>query len=206
MFIRPSTDLGFGRVWAALATSIGLVIAVGCAGRSNELVGYQVLPAPDVSGFTLTDVAHGGAPFPLKARPGTLLVAFLGFTNCPDACPTAMAEISTAVDRLGDEGRRIDVAMITVDPERDVGPEFAEFVQNFVDDSSALRTDDPTELQSIVTAFGATAVADQGHDGDMDVGHTDYTYAVDETGTVVLTWTAAMTVDDIVNDLRILLD
>ena len=48
-------------------------------------------------------------------------------------------------------------------------------------------------------------VTDHNHQGEVEVGHTDYTYAVDDTGTVVLTWTAAMTVDDIVNDLEILL-
>jgi protein SCO1/2 len=130
---------------------------------------------------------------------------FLGFTNCPDACPTAMAEIRLAMRRLGDRANRIDVAMITVDPERDAGASFAEFVRQFVADGRALRTDDRSELQSIVTAFGATAVTDHDHEGEVEVGHTDYTYLVDDTGTVVLTWTAEMTVDDIVNDLEVLL-
>lgn len=95
--------------------------------------------------------------------------------------------------------------MITVDPQRDSGSAFADYVRQFVESASALRTDDAEELGSIVAAFGATAVADRNDEGEFEVGHTDYTYAVDDTGTVVLTWTAEMTVDDIVDDLEILL-
>lgn len=190
-------------VAAAVAALVSLTVA--CSSDPASLVGYQVAPAPEVGDFALTDVAHDDQVFPLRARPGEFLIVFLGFTNCPDACPTAMAEIGVAMRRLDDQADRIDVAMITVDPERDSGARFAEFVQQFVGNGRALRTDDPSELQSIVTSFGATAVSDHDHAGQVEVGHTDYTYVVDDTGTVALTWTAEMTVDDIVNDLQILL-
>lgn len=194
-----------GTALVGLLAGVAALLAA-CGSEPSTLVGYEVEPAPVVAGFALTDVAHGDERFELRARRGEILVVFLGFTNCPDACPTAMAEIRAALGRLGDRAQRVGVAMITVDPERDVGPVFADYVGQFVEAGRALRTDDAGELQSIVTTFGATAVTDHNHKGEVEVGHTDYTYTVDDTGTVVLTWTAEMTVDDIVNDLEILLD
>ena len=188
-----------------LTAAVLASLSAGCRSDPATLVGYRVDPAPAVGAYMLTDVAHNDEAFQLRARPGDFLVVYLGFTNCPDACPAAMTEIKIAMDRLGDRADRIDVAMITVDPDRDVGPSFADYVHQFVADGRALRTDDSSELQSIVTAFGATAMTDHDPLGETEVGHTAYTYAVDDAGTVVLTWTEDMTVDAIVNDLEILM-
>ena len=164
-------------------------------------------PAPAVGAFTLTDGSDSDAPFPLRADPDSLLVAYIGFTNCPDACPTALGKLSTALDELGDRADQVEVAMITVDPVRDTSPVLTRYTQQFVDGAHALRTDDDRLLQQVVTAFGATAASEHDHEGmTTQVGHTDYIYVVDDTGTVILTWTADRTVDEIVDDLEILLD
>lgn len=190
--------------WVA-AVAMGL-LAVSCGGGSPVLVGYEVRPAPEVGSFTLTDAVSDEA-FALRAEPDQLLAVYLGFTNCPDACPTAMAELRMALARLGDRADAVDVAMITVDPERDTSAALTAYVRQFVPDGRPLRTDDIDELRTIASAFGGVFEAEHDHAGVVtDVGHTDQTYLVDDTGTVVLTWTAAMTTDDIANDLEILLD
>lgn len=182
------------------------MLTVSCGGGSPSLVGYEVRPAPDVGSFTLTDAVSDEA-FALRAAPDQLLAVYLGFTNCPDACPTAMVEIQMALARLGDRAEAVDVAMITVDPERDTPAALTAYVRQFVPDGRPLRTDDIDELRTIASAFGGVFEAEHDHAGVVtDVGHTDQTYLVDDTGTVVLTWTAAMTTDDIANDLEILLD
>lgn len=83
------------------------LLAWACGSDPSTLVGYRVEPAPKVGGFTLTDLAHDDAPFELRAPPGDLLLVYLGFTNCPDACPTAMSELRAATDRLRDRADRI---------------------------------------------------------------------------------------------------
>lgn len=197
---RPGRVLMAGMVAALLTAAL-----VACGSDKPELVGYEVDPAPQVGAFTLTDGSDDDAPFPLKAAPGQLLIVFLGFTNCPDACPTAMAEVAAALDQIGSNAERVDVSMITVDPVRDTSPVLTGFVRNFVPDAIALRTDDQTLLQDVVKAFGGTADAEHDHEGmTTAVGHTDYIYVVDDTGTVILTWTAEMTTDDITKDLQVL--
>ena len=190
-----------------LGAVLPLATLAACGDDAEQLVGYQIDPAPMVGHFTTADGSHDDAPFPLRAQPGGLLITFIGFTNCPDACPTALSEVRVALERLGEDAAPIDVAMLTVDPARDTPEVLTEYVQQFVDDAHALRAEDPTQLQAIVDAFGATYATEHDHEGNTtDVGHTDYTYLLDETGTVALTWTAEMTIDDLVNDLRIMLD
>ena len=65
---------------AGLLTGVAALL-VGCGRESSTLVGYQVEPAPVVAGFTLTDVAHGDEQVELRARPGGILLVFLGFTH-----------------------------------------------------------------------------------------------------------------------------
>ena len=113
---------------------------------------------------------------------------FLGFTNCPDVCPTALAEVGQALDRLGPAADHVDVAMLTVDPVRDTPAVLTTFIQSIVPRGHALRTNDGQQLQDVVDAFGATAVTEHDHAGKTtDVGHTDHTYLVDERGDVVIT-------------------
>ena len=48
-------------------------------------------------------MSQGGEPFALRAQPGGLLVVYFGYTNCPDVCPTTMADLRTALRELGDD-------------------------------------------------------------------------------------------------------
>ncbi len=216
--VDPKQHIIFGRrrkapvrrrsqlLWIAPTILLAFTALAGCGQDEEQLVGYQILPAPQIGHLSVDDASHDGANFPIRAQPGGLLVAFLGFTNCPDVCPIAMSEVGQALERLGDDSAPIDVAMLTVDPRRDTPDVLTEYVQQFVENAHALRTEDPAQLQSIVEAFGATYAAEHDVHGDTtDVGHTDYTYLLDDTGQVVLTWTAEMTVDDLVNDLAIML-
>lgn len=197
------------RFVCGLAASLVFAVSA-CGGGDNSsqtLVGYRVEPVPHVGAFTVDNASQAGQPFQLRAKPDRLLIVFLGFTNCPDACPTALAEVLHVMNRLGDEGAALDVAMLTVDPVRDTPDVLTSYVQGFVDRGIALRTEDPANLQQIVEAFGATFATEHDHDGlTTDVGHTDQTYLVDHNGDVIVTWTAEMTTDDLEHDLRILLD
>src|SRR5690606_36145150 len=68
---------------------------------------------------------------------GKVTVVFFGFTQCPDVCPTAMAELAQTMELLGDDAQKVQVLMISVDPARDT-PEILKayvsaFNPNFVD-------------------------------------------------------------------------
>jgi protein SCO1/2 len=50
---------------------------------------------------------------------GKLVVVFFGFTQCPDVCPTTMAELAAAKKLMGADGDKVQGIFISVDPERD---------------------------------------------------------------------------------------
>ena len=170
-----------------IATFTATLLALAaCGSEPHQFAGHRSEPAPQVGGLALPDLANDGAEFAMRAQPGELLLVYFGYTNCPDACPatlgdTAIAEQQIDLDSPG-AAERIDVAMVTVDPDRDL-PVVADYVTAFHADGHALGTDDPAALRATAEAFGASyeVVGDQ-------VGHSTHLYAVDDTGTVVMTW------------------
>src|SRR3972149_6147457 len=98
-----------------------LVLAAALAACHDSSESAKKFHATDISsvdwarGFELTD--HTGRQRPLAAFRGKVVLVFFGFTNCPDACPTAMAEMAQVVDRLGPDGARVQGIFITLDPE-----------------------------------------------------------------------------------------
>ncbi|MDQ3738118.1 MAG: SCO family protein, partial [Actinomycetota bacterium] len=164
-------------------------------------VGYQLRPAPDVGSARLPDLTDGGRPFAFRAEPDSLLLVFFGFTNCPDICPTTMANVKFALGKLDDTADRIDVAMVTVDPERDLET-LPAYVSDFVPTAHALGTADGDELLAAADAFGANYTIGTTPGGGVDVGHTPYLYGVDDEGRVAITWSNEVSSDDLVADIR----
>lgn len=62
---------------------------------------------------------------------GKHLLVFFGFTNCPDVCPTTLAEVAQVMDELGDDAGRVQPLFISIDPERDRRLGLAEFTEAF---------------------------------------------------------------------------
>jgi protein SCO1/2 len=60
-----------------------------------------------------------------------VVVVFFGYTQCPDVCPTTMAELAQVRNSLGKDGSRLQGIFVTVDPERDTGVVLKAYVDNF---------------------------------------------------------------------------
>src|SRR5712691_601384 len=67
--------------------------------------------------FTL--VATNGEDVSDQMYRGKWLLIFFGYTFCPDACPTALNNISVALDKLGSDAANLQPLFVTVDPHRD---------------------------------------------------------------------------------------
>lgn len=187
---------------------LALVLA-GCGGGDQQaasLVGIEQDPAPEVGDLALPDAMAGGQPSQLRAADGELLLVFFGFTHCPDLCPMTLSTVSTALVEAPELAGRTEVALVTVDPLRDTGEVLGDYVTAFVDRGRALRTDDPGALRAVADRFGASYEVTTDADGEVEVGHSAYLYAVDDTGTVVVTWPFGVTVDDLLADLPLLFD
>lgn len=196
-----------GGAMLATACGDGGGDAVGAAtgtDAGSELAGFRRDPAPQVGDLSLPDVADGGAEFALRAEPGGLLLVYFGYTNCPDFCPTTLSDLKLATNRLDPAAAAlVDVAMVTVDPDRDL-PVLADYVGSFFHGAHALGTDDADLLARVSAPFGAAYDVTETADG-IEVGHTTSLYAVDDSGYLVLTWPFGVTIDDLRSDLTALL-
>ena len=74
--------------------------------------------------FELVD--HTGRAVTDEDFRGRFLLVYFGFTTCPDVCPTALQEMTQALDLLGEQGNEIQPLLVTIDPERDTPAVLAE--------------------------------------------------------------------------------
>lgn len=79
--------------------------------------------------FALTD--HNGKPRTLADFKGKAVLVFFGYTQCPDVCPTTMAEMAAVMQQLGPDADRLQVLFVTLDPERDTQQLLSKYVPAF---------------------------------------------------------------------------
>lgn len=201
---RFETSLSMWRRLAGIA-AVAALLAVGCGDDSPAgLTGIVREPAPDVGGVVLPDEANGGSDFATRAEPGRLLLVYFGYTSCPDICPTTLADLRTAVRGLGDDGDRVDVAIITVDPDRDVPERVADYIHAFFDDGHALRTEDQNQLAAAADKYGAAFEVTTTADGTIEVAHSAFLYVVDSGGRILVQWPFGTLSEDMQKDLEYL--
>ena len=80
-----------------------------------------------------------GRPRSLADWRGKVVVVFFGYTQCPDVCPTTMAELAQIRTLLGADGDRLQTVFVTVDPDRDTPEILKAYVANFGPGFTALR-------------------------------------------------------------------
>ena len=114
-----------------------LTMLVGCHTGQPAFQSTDITGADFGKAFTLTD--HNGKPRSLEDFRGQVVVMFFGFTHCPDVCPTTLAELAGAVNKLGPAGEKVQVLLVTIDPERDTPELLAKYVTAFNPKFLALR-------------------------------------------------------------------
>jgi protein SCO1/2 len=193
----------FGALMIAAALAIS---ACGSNDPPREFAGYRREPTPEVGDLTLPDLTDSGTEFAFRADPGELLVVYFGYTNCPDFCPTTLSDLRLATRRMDvEDATKIDVAMVTVDPERDI-PILPEYITSFFDDGHALGTDDNSVLAQAAAPFGVSYNVDSTDPEVIEVAHSTSLYVVDDTGQLILTWQFGVPIDDLAGDLTQLLN
>ena len=193
------------RAMRALAMLTLAVTALAACGGGNDagFAGYSRLPAPQVGEVSLPH-ADGTGDVAFRADDGGLLLVYFGYTNCPDFCPTTLADLKVALNRVGDAATGVDVAMVTVDPERDLAI-LDDYITSFFTDGIALGTTDPTVLTAATQPFGVSYLVTQNDAGGTDVAHSTQLYAVDDTGSLVLTWPFGIETQELADDIADLL-
>ncbi len=189
-------------IFAALAAV--LLITACSSAPERTIAGYERDPEPFVGDIALPAVNRGNVDYALRADPGEFLLVYFGFANCPDICPTTLSDARRAIDDLGDRSEDVGLALITIDPDRDNAEDLSNYVQAFVTDGVALRTEDQFVLQSAADVFGVTYAVLTDDAGEIEVNHTPSLFVVDDQGVLKLTWPFGVPSSDITNDLDIL--
>jgi cytochrome oxidase Cu insertion factor (SCO1/SenC/PrrC family) len=142
------------------------------------------------SGFT--QIAIGG-PFALVDQNGVprhdsdfrgeLMLVYFGYTYCPDACPTALQTMTTALDDLGDGAKGVQPIFVSVDPERDTVAQMKTYAQNFHPRLLAL-TGSPDQVAAAANAYRIFYEKVKAEDGGNDylVDHSSFVYLMGRDG------------------------
>ena len=136
---------------------------------------------------------------------GKLTVVFFGFTQCPDVCPTTMAELAQVKKALGKDGERVQGVFITIDPERDTPELLKAYLGGFDPSFIALRG---TLEQTAATAkdFKVFYAKVPGKaEGSYTMDHTAGSYIFDTSGKLRLFTRYGSGADALMADLKTLL-
>jgi protein SCO1/2 len=166
-----------------LSSAVILMLLAAC--QPHQYTATLIDPPLPVTDFTLNTA--DGVEFRLSEHQDKLLVAFFGYTHCPDVCPLTMLQLQKAVAALGSQADRLEVAMITVDPERDTPEVLGAFVKGFHESFIGLRTDDPEVLKAIAVGLGIAyeQIGEAGSDAQK-VAHTSSILVIDRMGLIAL--------------------
>ena len=158
-------------------------------------------PAPEI------ELPRGnGNRFRLSELRGNIVLLFFGYTSCPDVCPTTMAEMKSALEKIGEEkARNVKVIFVTVDPQRDSPERVQEYVNHFNSEFIGLSGTE-LELQKTWTDYGVfRQIVDGTSAAGYLVDHTARVTLIDQDGNLRVSYGFETPVDDIVHDLKLLL-
>ncbi len=82
-------------------------------------------------GGSFTAIRSDGKTITEKDFNGRPHVLFFGFTHCPDVCPTTLYEGSQWYKELGEDGDKVDMYFVSIDPERDTVEVLADYLSSF---------------------------------------------------------------------------
>lgn len=124
-----------GAIWTGATGLFGLMS--GCTDSKPQFASIDITGADYAKDFALAD--HNGQMRSIKDFAGKVVVVFFGFTQCPDVCPTSMAELAEIKKMLGADGGRLQGLFISLDPERDTPQVLKAYMGNFDPSFLALR-------------------------------------------------------------------
>lgn len=178
--------------------------AAGCTDSKPQFKGVDLTGADYARDFQLVD--HNGQPRSLQDFKGKVVVVFFGFTQCPDVCPTTLAELAEAKKLLGADGDKVQGIFITVDPERDTPEVLKAYMANFDPGFLALRGT-PGQLAAVAKDFKLYYKKVEGKTpGAYTMDHGAASYVYDPQGRLRLYERYGSGAQAMADDIRLLLN
>ncbi len=126
------------RIAAWAGAVLALACLAACGRHKTEWYGSNIEGVmPDLH-FTMTRASDGQTVTAKNFR-GKEVLLYFGYTNCPDVCPTTLANIAGALNKLGPRAKDVRMLFVTVDPGRDTLPVLKSYVKAFSPEMVGLR-------------------------------------------------------------------
>lgn len=191
-----------------LVISAFAALVLFAAAAGTWVYSRLVLPADAFVGIDVT--GHRGIDFNLRDTAGNArtladftgkpLVVYFGFLNCPEACPTFLGKMTEVRRKIGTD-HKFNVALVTVDPERDTAETLRNFLNAF-DSTYVGLIPTRDQIQPLLAQFMAFAQSNPPNSaGYYTVDHTTYAFVFDGKGSLRLIMPHDLSVRAWISDL-----
>jgi protein SCO1 len=183
---------------------LAAAVAAGALWHLGDLrsgAGTQVLAEKPIQlggPFALTD--QDGKPRTDADFRGKYMLVFFGYTYCPDVCPTTLAVISAALDKMGQRADRIAPVFITVDPKRDTPMTMKTYLSAFGTRWIGL-TGTPEEIAAVAKEYRVFYRLNEAEDGNYTVDHSGVVYLMKPDGSYLANYSLSNSPDMMAADL-----
>ena len=187
---------------------LAAALAGGLLWHESELV-------PGMGRSVITGQAQVGGPFRLTDQSGAVKtdrdfrgryqLIYFGYSFCPDVCPTTLAVMGQALDKLGGEARRVTPIFITIDPERDTPKILADYMKAFGPQFVGLTgsTEQIKQVEKEYRVYAQKKPLDPAHpERGYGMVHSSVIYLMGPDGRLISFYDEAISPDDLAKDLR----
>lgn len=198
-------------IWITLIAGLPLLLAIAAFFLMRDTYqpyGTRLLNIRPVEAYQFTLTAHDGSTKSLTDFQGKVILIFFGFVNCPDVCPTTLLELGKVYKALTpSEQERLQVLLISVDPERDTLEKLRDYVTFFGSTFLGL-TGTPEQIAEVAKKYGVfyqkSAIKSP---TEYNVDHTATVFALDPKGQLRLIYGSgkAAETERVLEDVRWLL-
>lgn len=184
-----------------------IVAVVAIAGAATWF--KQPMPTPQqetkiIVGGAFSMTNHLGKAVTEKDYLGKPLALFFGFTYCPDICPTTLTRLTELMGKLGPDADKLQVILVSVDPERDT-PEILKSYLSSFDRRFAALTGTAEQLASFAQGYRFHYEKVPQKSGDYTIDHSAGIYLYDAAGVFVGTLDPHESDSVVISKLRLLL-
>lgn len=189
------------RSWLMACGAMAIVASTGCNRSPPSYHAIDLTGADFGRSIALQDPE--GRTRSLDEFKGRYVMLFFGFTQCPDVCPTALARAVEVRQLLGSDAGKLQVLLVTVDPERDTPEVLRSYIAAFDPSFIALRGD--LQATEAVAREFKIHYAKVPTSTSYTMDHTALTYILDTEGRLRLALRHEQSPQEVAQDLRTLM-
>lgn len=136
---------------------------------------------------------------------GHIVLMFFGYANCPDICPTTMAQLAEVMEKLDDDAQRVRIIFVSVDPHRDTPEVLQAYVEAFDDRYATGLSGSEKQIADIARRYRVSYQIEKppaDNPNHYEVAHSRGIYIFDENGKARYLASDSESVADLVSTIQ----